>query len=657
MLEQQKYAQNERIRLDFSCIDFASGQVTANGINGVSIITEGEAKGHGVWIDAQFLQAIVASANGKRVRAFRVHNDGWLDNDPLQNLIGYFENFRLDGSQVRADYVAVNNQLDAGWIDKILTYAKEAPEIIATSIEFISAGLKPESETNNEIGYPHILHYETTGVAYTTFPAANPSGMFNNNPTNKMEENNNQQQPADNNQQPVENLELLQAQLAEQQKQTTLLEKLQAQQQETKQLAQPQDEPATEAPEEPTEAERIAAELAAVKEQNEKLAAQLQQPADEPVNMNQPTMQQTGKKSVRMSVNEGLELINEGRKAKRDGDNSQFRKLTMSERKKLMKFATTVNIAAAVNNLDPRYLLEMLYLTVETGDIMQFMTMLTPTGLQGTNSVEVRIPAAKMSPVIKSGNPCTVTEDGQLDITSRSVTAVPFHIPMSFCPQEQFASLLNGEVYAGDDSLPFEALMLDLFMQEVAKEFARLFLVGDTGGGDLLDGLATQFKADANIPAGPAPAPDQILVEDYSTFGLTAANTILDAMPSRWGRAYEAMIPWFVPYGTANKYAMDILLNYSAVNYQMSYEQPTAYNSNMNVPFIDSIHLPEGATVGDVTGFATTMQNLFYVFDIPNGLEVQFDDDIFASKLKLKLVGHAGVGYGQSEDILYTTAP
>lgn len=72
-------------------------------IRGVSVIEMGEAKGHGVWVDATMLDQVVAAGNASPsgIKARFTHPG--MCADGLGTLIGHHTSFRRDGDRVLAD--------------------------------------------------------------------------------------------------------------------------------------------------------------------------------------------------------------------------------------------------------------------------------------------------------------------------------------------------------------------------------------------------------------------------------------------------------------------------------------------------------------------------------------------------------------------------
>ncbi|MDO8539486.1 MAG: hypothetical protein Q7S40_03530 [Opitutaceae bacterium] len=72
-------------------------------IRGISLISEGPAKGHGVDIDTKTLSEIFALTSGKVVKAYWTHG-GLFDGDRLGEEVGLFSAFHIDGKELRAHF-------------------------------------------------------------------------------------------------------------------------------------------------------------------------------------------------------------------------------------------------------------------------------------------------------------------------------------------------------------------------------------------------------------------------------------------------------------------------------------------------------------------------------------------------------------------------
>lgn len=133
-------------------------------IMGVSVITEGDALGHGMMIDAITIAGISEHAMMKPngVKVMLDHDDG------IENTIGRMINFAVDGIQLRADLQLLKAHSET---PLIIEMAQTMPELFGMSISF--------SGTVEEIGGMYYVRcQELYSVDIVDMPAANPSGLF-----------------------------------------------------------------------------------------------------------------------------------------------------------------------------------------------------------------------------------------------------------------------------------------------------------------------------------------------------------------------------------------------------------------------------------------------------------------------------------------------
>jgi hypothetical protein len=134
-------------------------------ISDVSVITVGEARGHGMLVDEQTLlevkEAAETYAGGLKVKTD--HFSGF------NQIVGALRNFRIDGEQLRADlYLLKNHEATA----RILEMAELMPDTFGLSISF--SGQHEESES----GVVFARCGEIYSADLVDAPAANPTGLF-----------------------------------------------------------------------------------------------------------------------------------------------------------------------------------------------------------------------------------------------------------------------------------------------------------------------------------------------------------------------------------------------------------------------------------------------------------------------------------------------
>jgi hypothetical protein len=151
-------------KTDFALLDGTIDAQAAT-ITGVSVITVGEAKGHGMLIDAQTLLQVKSAAEtysgGLKVKTD--HYSGFNE------IVGTLKNFRIDGDQLRADLFLLKNH-DA--TARILEMAELMPDTFGLSISF--SGQHEESED----GTVFARCSEIYSADLVDAPAANDAGLF-----------------------------------------------------------------------------------------------------------------------------------------------------------------------------------------------------------------------------------------------------------------------------------------------------------------------------------------------------------------------------------------------------------------------------------------------------------------------------------------------
>lgn len=133
-------------------------------IRGVSVITVGEAKGHGVFADKTTLSTVKAAADqfSAGVKVKINHRTG------VEAIVGFLKNFRIEGDQLRADLHLLRTAPDFA---RILELAATIPDTFGLSISF--------SGTREKIGDQEFARCtELYSVDIVDEPAANPSGLF-----------------------------------------------------------------------------------------------------------------------------------------------------------------------------------------------------------------------------------------------------------------------------------------------------------------------------------------------------------------------------------------------------------------------------------------------------------------------------------------------
>ena len=133
-------------------------------IKNVSVITVGEARGHGMQIDEKTLLQVKAAAEtysgGLKVKTD--HYSGFNE------IVGALKNFTIDGYQLRADLFLLKNH-DA--TARIIEMAELMPDTFGLSISFSG-----EHEEKGETVLARCSEIYSADLVDT--PAANPTGLF-----------------------------------------------------------------------------------------------------------------------------------------------------------------------------------------------------------------------------------------------------------------------------------------------------------------------------------------------------------------------------------------------------------------------------------------------------------------------------------------------
>ncbi len=133
-------------------------------IEAVSIISVGEAKGHGLYVDAQTLREVKACAETYMggVKVNLDHGAG------IKDIIGFVDNFRIVGEKLLGDLNLLQNADRRAYV---LEIAEKLPDTFGISIAF--------SGPVRDIGGKRFASCEELYSAdLVQTPAANPTGLF-----------------------------------------------------------------------------------------------------------------------------------------------------------------------------------------------------------------------------------------------------------------------------------------------------------------------------------------------------------------------------------------------------------------------------------------------------------------------------------------------
>jgi len=132
-------------------------------ISNVSVATVGEAKGHGMLIDATTLSQIKDAA--EKAESIQVKVDHWSGFD---GIVGNLRQFRIDGNHLRADLHLLENHPAR---NRILEMAEKMPGNFGLSIAYLG-----DSEERDGSAFARVT--ELLAVDLVDAPAANPDGLF-----------------------------------------------------------------------------------------------------------------------------------------------------------------------------------------------------------------------------------------------------------------------------------------------------------------------------------------------------------------------------------------------------------------------------------------------------------------------------------------------
>jgi hypothetical protein len=135
-----------------------------NVIEGVSVISIGEAKGHGIFVDSQTLLEVKDCAESYRggVKVNLDHGAG------IKDIVGYCTNFRIENEKLVADL----NLLESSPMkDYVLEISTKLPDTFGISISFSG----PTRESN---GMYFASCEELYSADLVQTPAANATGLF-----------------------------------------------------------------------------------------------------------------------------------------------------------------------------------------------------------------------------------------------------------------------------------------------------------------------------------------------------------------------------------------------------------------------------------------------------------------------------------------------
>ena len=165
-------------------LSIGDAQVSGDTLQGVAVTTEGEAKGHGVWLNAAFVDEVIRLGN-EQTQGVKVHyGHSPMCTDALGTELGRARNFRRENNRAVADISFTRTPENAGYIDHILTFAKQDPTMFGQSIVFepgesVDENGEPFRKANGKLadGKEYATIQELRATDFTSKPAAT-NGIF-----------------------------------------------------------------------------------------------------------------------------------------------------------------------------------------------------------------------------------------------------------------------------------------------------------------------------------------------------------------------------------------------------------------------------------------------------------------------------------------------
>ena len=190
-----KYFRARTATANASEIDREGGLYGFGVINGASIITRGEALGHDLWVDADFLSDVTAAGNAKNTGLKARFTHPGLSSDGLGTYLGKVHNLRTEGDRVIGDLhfqESATKTPDGNLAEYVMQLAEDAPEDFGISIVFdhdaaaselhrlenTHGGRFVSPDEDNRNNYPHARLQQLRAADVVDSPAANPDGLF-----------------------------------------------------------------------------------------------------------------------------------------------------------------------------------------------------------------------------------------------------------------------------------------------------------------------------------------------------------------------------------------------------------------------------------------------------------------------------------------------
>lgn len=177
-------------------VEREGGDFGAGLIRGAAIVTRGEALGHNLWIDREFVTSVAAQINANPTGTKSRFAHPGLSGDGLGKALGRMRAGRVDGDIARADlhfFESAHETPSGDLAAYVMDLAEEDPTALAVSISFwddVGAQDRHRAEhedadghfvspdADNTQNYPHARLARLRAADVVDEPAANPGGLF-----------------------------------------------------------------------------------------------------------------------------------------------------------------------------------------------------------------------------------------------------------------------------------------------------------------------------------------------------------------------------------------------------------------------------------------------------------------------------------------------
>jgi len=159
----------------------------------VSLMTEGEALGHGCWCDTKTLQSVFACAQRSPVKAYLTHG-GFFQPDRLGDEVGLFSGLYIESHQIKARQFTFLKSFREGQpqkYDAIMELAAADPSLFGVSLSFSGrlawampdgsdVPFDPDAEMPEGALFdmPAVRVEKVYSADFVSDPAANANGLF-----------------------------------------------------------------------------------------------------------------------------------------------------------------------------------------------------------------------------------------------------------------------------------------------------------------------------------------------------------------------------------------------------------------------------------------------------------------------------------------------